>query len=526
MENFTVSIVPYGGGTPVELTPEADSTRFATMSIGGFGSCAFTVPLSQVNGGTRRVPKLSHMALYHGSTLLWEGRIEDHEIDVLKGTIGITGFGYQRLLDDVSLKRIWIMRSIGWQLVTDLEGTGLTYKPQTWFASSTGRFDASDLTRQGVLLSAQSNEPATALDGTGAWFYGEAPMVAILFNVLKVGSDGITIRIYSSTNGSSWTQEYTQGSPSGTPPGTAVSQALTANTTYIRLTAHFTSNVTGANVAAEFDTIRILGTQTTEDTTGGLYPQTVLTDLLAQVPGLVRGIIDNDTTFAIPQLSRSQRDKARSVIEEVSSYYLRRWGVWEDKRLDWKAVNLDEPHFVIHLDQLDACTISSSVDNVSKTMYLTYQEAGSGLPKEASVASSDQQNPWVKAGQHKDEILQAPVAMTSTSASRLADRILSDFGSLPAIRGRIQLPAFALVESVVGPARPACYLRAGMNVVIPELPKDDHMRTGRDGQTLFHITATEVRMDEAMVTLELDGYTRSAEILLSRIAGATRVLTG
>jgi len=531
MEQYTVVVIPQGGGAPVELTPEADSVGFTTMTYGGFGSCTFAVPLAQLRGGIRRIPKLSTVRLLHGSRLLWEGRLEDHEVDYISERVGVNCFGYQRLLDDTSVKRIWIQRAIGWQLVTDLFGTGQNFSPRTWFASAVGRFDPTNLARNGVLLSAQTNLAASAGDGHGAWYYTDAGMSKILFDEKKNGNDPIATEVYDSPNGTTWTSRHDAPVAGGTSGGTLHRNVtLGSSVKYLRLVCYFISSVTGANVAGEYENIRLLHAVTTEDLTGfgsgSFYPETLLNDIISLVAGLNKGRIDNDTSFTIAQLARTNRDKIRSVIEEITSYYVRRWGVWEDKRFDWTAVNLDEAQWVLSLSDLKACSITSSVDNVMRTVYLSYQNVGSGLPEEASAVATDQRNPWVKSGEVKDEILQAPVAMTSSSAAQLASRIRDDHGSIPAVRGRVSLRAWAQVENVAGQRMPACYIRAGENVLIPELPKDDYLRPGRDGQTLFHVTATSLDAETGLVTLELDGYSRTADVLISRISAATRVLTG
>ncbi len=47
-----------------------------------------------------------------------------------------------------------------------------------------------------------------------------------------------------------------------------------------------------------------------------------------------------------------------------------------------------------------------------------------------------------------------------------------------------------------------------------------------DGQSLFHIVTTDVDLSERTVRLELGGSPRSADVLLARLAEATRIVTG
>jgi len=519
---FTV-VARRPGGEPIEVTPEVETISFSTAALGGFGSCSFAVPLTQATPS--RVPRLSDIQLMHGTKLLWEGRVEDHDVDHVARTLGLNCFGYRRLLDEKSLKRIWLLRSIGWQLVNTLAGSGsLTFDPDTWAWSTIGRFDDSDLTRSGVRFSAQTGASAGANDAHGAWFHSEAPMRRILFDHIKVGSDPIRVGVYDSPDGQVWTQRYS-ALPSNTD-FTSADVALGTGTQFLRLAAWFDSGVGGANVAAEIENVRILGATDSEDALGGLYPETILRDLIGQVPGLEEGVIENDTSFAIPQLSRVQRDFAVSVVNEVSGYYRRRWGVWEDRRFDWRSPSYDEAQWILRLAQLSECKVRTTTDGSASDYYVVYQNAATALPEEQSDVSTSRRNDFVRAGQRKDEILAAQVGMTAASALRLAERVSGDHGSVPASRGTVRLAALTLVDGLAGQARPACYIRAGENVLIPELPKDEFAIEGRDGQTLFHVVASSTDMRKAETTLELDGYQRSSEILMARISAATRVLTG
>ncbi len=520
---FTAVVVP-PGGTPLELTPLVDSVTFSTLAIGGFGSCSLSVPLDQVTGGAKRVPKLSHLTLYHGSHVLWEGRIEDHSADYIAGTLGLTCFGYQRVLEN-SVKRIWIQRTIPWQLVSGLAGTPFTFKSAVWAWTTVGRFDETDLTRSGLQFSAQTGLSGSAGWAHGAWYWTDAPMWAIVLRHKRTSSDPASISVYDSPDGGTWTARYSGSA--NYESYTTVGVQLGSTARFIRIIAAFEINLSGANVVAQVDDMRILGMSQWEDGSGGYYAHTLLNDLLAQFPELSVGTIDVDTSFSIPQLSRAQRDRGLSVVQEIASYFQRRWGVWEDRKFHWTAVDLDQPHWVLNLSQLTACNITSSVDNVARTIYLTYGNVANGLPEEVSVTSTDRRNPYVRSGVDKDEVLSAPVGMTGASAQQLVNRLASDHGSLPATRGSVRLPADALVENLVGQAMPACYIRAGENIVIPELPKDDYLIPGRDGQTLFHVTGSTTDMTEnRQTTLELEGYSRSSDVIMARLSAATRTLTG
>jgi hypothetical protein len=207
-----------------------------------------------------------------------------------------------------------------------------------------------------------------------------------------------------------------------------------------------------------------------------------------------------------------------SVVEEVASYHTREWAVWEDGQFDWRQPNLDEPQWVLTLQDLVGLEIESSVDGAAKTTYVLYQDASTGTPTEQSATSTDRRNPYVRLGQTKDELLSAPVVLTSDAASRLASLASSDAGNGPRIRGRVVVPATRMVQHVTRGPDLALAIRGGDNVVLPELPKTEIMRGGRDNETLFHVTSTDVDLGENTVTLELEGVTRRIDALLARLA--------
>ena len=522
---FTATVKPIGGHA-FDLTPDTDSVTFSTLANGGFGSCTFRVPLDQLRGGANRIPKLSHVQLMHGAKLLWEGRVEDHDQDFIGGSLGLSCFGYQRLLDDTSLKRIWLMRTIPWQLVNGLAGiSDRFFNPSVWAWTTLGRFDDTDLARAGIKFSSQTGQSAAQGTAHGAWFWTDAPITRLIFRHRRTTSDPADVSVYDSPNGTTWTLRYSANAVLNTY--TTATVTLGAGAQYIRVIAWFSINLNNANCVVELDEMRLLGAINTEDVVGGFYPHTLLSDVIDQVPELSKGVIERDTSFALPQLSRLQRDRALSVVQEIGQFFQRHHAVWEDRRFHWTSPNLEIPHWVLHLNELTTCNLTSSVDNTAKDLYLTYGNVATGLPEERSSTSTDRRNPFVRAGVRKDEVLAAPVGMTGASAQQLVNRVSADHGSLPSVRGQVTLPADTLVESVQGQRLPAYSIRAGENVLIPELPKDDLLDTGRDSQTLFHVTATSTDMTEGRTTtLELEGYTRSSEVLMARIGAATRVLTG
>ncbi len=509
------------GRSALEFTPQSDSVRFSLAAVGGFGSCSFRLPGIEP---LRELPLLSTIRLYFGTFLLWEGRVEDVRLTISSDSAlcDVTCFGFRRLLEETSIKRAWLLRSINWQPSISATGLAVCSALTPTLSNGTtscvvGQFDPSDLSRVGIKV----DDIAASTAPESNWAIFNAPSGITLVRVratVATPAGGATGIIQDSITGSGWTSLYCS-----TADG-AVNVACSANAGKL-LMGGMTTAAPGAPDTT-WEDIRILCTSIDEDETGGIYGSSILRDLVPLVTGIVLGTVETSSEFAIPAIARTARDSALSVIEEVAAYYSREWGVWEDARFDWKTPNLDEVHWVSTLDELSKLEVESSVDGATKTVYLLYEDAASGVPGEQSAISTDRRNPYVKSGRVKDEVLQAPVVMTSTSASRLATKLAGDRGATPAVRGRVELPATALVQHVALGARPAFTIRAGENLVIPDLPKDDYFRPGRDGQTLFHIRSVETDMEQAKTTLELEGYSRRSDILLARIGAVTRAILG
>jgi len=518
---FTVVAVR-DGRPSLEFTPEADSVRFSTASVGGFGACSFRVPGMEP---IRELPLLSTIRLHFGTHMLWEGRVEDVRLSITPDAVvcDVTCFGFRRLLEETSVKRAWILRSINWQ--PSVAATGLAacngVTPTLDNANSScvvGQFDPANLARVGIKV-----DDIAAMSAPGAnWAIFNAPPSITFVRVratVQSPAGGAFAIIQDSVTGSSWTSIYCSSAD-----GVPVNVACSANAVKLLMGGVATA-VPGAPDAT-WEDIRILCTSIDEDETGGIYGSSILRDLLPLVSGISIGSLETSSEFAIPAIGRMIRDSALSVIEEVAAYYQREWGVWEEARFDWKAPALDEAHWVATLDEITRLELESSVDGATKTVYILFEDAASGVPGEQSAVSTERRNPYVKAGRVKDEILQAPVVMTATSALRMAEKLAVDRGSFPAVRGRLELHPTQIVQHVQAGPRPAFQIRAGENLVIPDLPKDDYFRPGRDGQTLFHVRSAETNMDEAKTTLELDGYSRRSDILLARIGAVTRSITG
>ena len=530
---FTV-LVDRPGSTAVELTPRADSVQFATAAVGGFGDASFSVDGIQ----TQLLPYMATVRIMYGTQIVYEGRIEDRSVSIRKDDIAtdLTCFGLQRLFSDNSVRRIWSLRNIDWGASVRPPGasvgTGGSSMTRTdLLAVATGHFDRTDLSKAGVQVSGTGQAVSSLLGEYGEFYLPSGLTIAqVLFSfVLSGANTGVTgMWGFKEDMGSDGTVLAFDAASYQSSNASAGGSAA-ANTAGIRLgmvnPQGVTVTPTAADIAQFYD-IRVLGTSMTEDATGGYYGDTILRDLIALCPGLTAGVIESGSDFTIQAIERAIRGTCLSVVQEVASYYAREWAVWESGRFDWRTPNLDQAQWIVSLKDCDQLDIEGSLDTHTKTAYVLYTDAASGIDAEASAASTSQRNPFVKTGAVKDDLTSAGFPMTSNTSSQLASRVAASRGQFPPITGRVVIPAGRLLSNAVGSRLPAALIRAGTNVLIPELPKTDLLGAGRDGETLFHIVSTEVNMEEGTVTLELEGQGREIDVITARLAAATRVLTG
>jgi hypothetical protein len=170
--------------------------------------------------------------------------------------------------------------------------------------------------------------------------------------------------------------------------------------------------------------------------------------------------------------------------------------------------------------------LTSSTKDLGKTTYVLYSDAAMGTEEEVSSAGSSQRNPYVKLGRTKDILVSAGFPMTANSSAQLASKIVSDQGGFPSLTGHVSLPASSYVHHAAHGPVPAILLRAGENMLVPDLPKTEPLAPGRDGETLLHIVSTDYDESRQLVTLEVEGFTNRADILLARLAAVTRIRTG
>lgn len=545
--SFTAA-TPLGGETPghlsvtveqkpdakaIDISAEVQGLRYSTLVPGGYGSCSFGVE-GDLNLWTARLPHLAKVRVNDGSQLLFEGRLEDRSISVAAdgARMQVNAYGYARLLSDVSLRRIWEMRNIPWQLVSDLNGSlgsqGLTFRPQRVSSVTVGNIDETDLSVTGVQIVCTSNQSGSAGDANGVWFYTDesGPAYKRLYFSAEIPagySDGSIshVGIRSSTDGSSWSTDFDQQADAVEALG-EIEVELTDGARFVQLIYVYTSAPAGANGGIAVKNIRLVGVDNAEDETGGFYGGTIFTDLVEQVPGLSPGFIESGSQFVVEELHRTTRSTPRSVVEEVAAYYLAEWAVWEDGRFDWTTPNLDQLEWVVQAADCISVDLEFSLEGMGRTTYVLYTNAATQLQTEESAEATRQSNPFVSTGLDRDMLVGIQFPSTSRAAARLAEVLAYLDNEYPSVTGRIVLPAAMAVRHAARGEAPAYCIRAGDNITLPDLPKSRILDGGRDGETHLHVVSTDVNVDGSTVTLQVERGLSRAAALLSRLAAITQ----
>lgn len=490
----------------IDVTPYLSGLPDWTTSVpGGFGSCS----LSLLGDWTRRAPYLSSVRLARAGRVLFEGIVEQRRVRFGDGPeTTLTCTGPQRLLQTARIARLYALRDIPWQTVATASGTGDLGEA---LAVSHWNVTVGELTAgvTGVRLTgSQDGETAAGGEYGGVEYASAAQLTRLLCDTEWLAPSAKLI-VQSSPDGTVWTREATSLSTG------AMSQALTAGAQRIRLGIY---SLAGSQFAGDgaFKNVRLLGTSLDEDVAGsGFYGGTLLRDLVGQVVGLHAGLVDAGSDYAIANFGAGQRAAVRDLVESVASYYQREWAVWEGGRFDWRTVLLDEPQWVAPADAFADLDIDGTISDMPRTVFVNYTLAGSTVSKVATASATSQRNPWVRSPFAKDLEVQAPGPMADADAARLASTVAALLGGFPAARGTARLAADTVLS---GPSQaPAFCVRAGDNVLIPDLPRTaEAFANGRDGETLFHVVATEC--DGGYVTLTLDTQPGSADVLLARLA--------
>jgi hypothetical protein len=504
-----VTVVYKPGHDARELTPIVNSTSWAASAVGGFAEASFDLP------GWHDLVYLARVTILHGDVVVWDGRIEDSAWTIQGGDrrTTVTGFGFRRLLEDVSVRRVWSRRDLDWK-----ERSVSALVNSSWVFSF-GQFDPTSGSRSGVRIQGRNDRPVAGVEEALVEILfpdGLAP-VRLMGTYTEAGSNtgNYTGRVYSSRDDAGHTSfAFGPGDFSHALSPSNANQILLGITTSAAWTP-------ATSDFADFENLRVLGTSVTEDASGGFYGGTLLRDLLALVPGITLGVIEDGTDFLIEQLERSSRGSALSVVEEIASYYAREWGVWENGEFDWRAANYATPDYLIDLNAVISLDLNGTVEDVAKTYYVVYTDAATDSPAEASTEATSQRNPFVKQGRTRDLLVNPGVPMTANTSAQLAARIAGENGAFVTASGQIVLSSNHEIAGISRATALAAHIRPGCTVFVPELPAED-ITGGRDGRTLLHVSSVEVDLNAGTVTLSVDSQSRSIDVLLARLAAVTR----
>lgn len=513
-----VVVLDRPGRSPLELTPIEKSMRWTSLAVGGFGELSFSV----AGDRRREMDRLSIARVMVGPKVLHEARVEDRGLSITPGEVSTTVrcFGRRRIFDDVSLRAIWTKRDL------QFAEYHIPATATKGIEVAMGRFDATDLSKYGVTVKGTGNgdiSPVLAKNAARA--------------DLPKGSTGITLLVKKTVtiitgggNLSSYTAAFLNGAAVTVPGAIVDGIELKFVMTFDSIVLGATNTAAVAYVSDDhvdaYD-IRVLGRTTSEDVRGGFYGSTLLRDLLTFCPDLAPGIIEIGDDFVLQQADYSTRAQASKILQDVTGFYAREWGVWEDGRFDWRTPQLEQEQWVCTISDLAALDLTESIDDVTKTTFLSFVNAGSGLNDETSAAATDPRNPFVKTGTTRDQVVSPGFPMTSASAAQLAAKLVKDAGGYVPVRGRVTIPVDRIISNViVDDPTPALYIRGGENIRIADLPTTDPYGSGRDGETQFHIVSAEIDTEAGLITLDLEGLTRRQDVILARLAAATRTITG
>lgn len=548
----SVVLVDRGDGNPLDLTPMITdgSLTWSTVVPGGFASCSFELegdfrPLMKI------LPYLNLIRVIADSgAVLWEGQIEDLSPTLSDSEVGIqvNAFGLQNMLKEGSIRRVWTKRDLTWDDTVIAPGSLIgPYTASPNMGTATGNFDATNLARSGAQF-----QPA----GSGLSMPNNAGGFAVA--LLPAGVGALTkvrglLDVSGTDSGSAKFEAVWLQCVSGawslitgtTTTGTAISwaQNIGSSPTAVAVGAVNASGgavTMAANDNAAFYDMRLLGTVTDEDTPdsfsggnivfGGYFGSTLINSILAFFAGqgIGPGVIEQGADFLVDHLDASVRRAAYDLVQEVASYYVREWAIWENGLFDWKTPNLQQNQWVIPLNVLTGLNMDASVVNSQSTSYVLFTDAASGVDNEAFATSTDRRNPYVKKGRGKHQLSDASLTMTSNTAQQLATIILQDlgFGPVPA-SGTVVLPGETIVQHASANAKKAWEIRAGENVTLPELPLNDIFTQDGRGEVLFHVVSTEADSSEGTVTLTLDSFgSKRSDVLIARLAAITQALGG
>lgn len=525
-------ILHHPGGHPIRLLPVAESMRWSTVAVGGFGSFA-----CKVHGPPPRNVYLATVTASLGPRVIYQGVIEDVDFMPVDEVTELQAFGWARELDRNDAQGVWSKVDFEWREArlaeTMGDGNGTTMTNRNAFQAQAGAIDDTDLARRGVRFT-----------GTGiSLSIGDAKWLQF---ALPQGCSILTFSGYFEHDMPDTQIEGfiapgvipdgsdTPGNVIGVRQLTTTGQTFTvtcpplANFMRLAIGCYATPSSPSQERWLVFRDLRAVGMHAEDETGAGNYGGTLLRDLIRFAPTLQAGEIDVGDEFVIGQFEALQPVAIRQLIEQVTGLYSRELAVWEDGRVDWRAPTLQEPDWVVPLSQLEPGTrFTGTVDGVPRKTILVYQDAARDNDQaNAQAESTSVRNPFVRVDRPSTEVLQAGFPMTPVSAAALVEKISADRGEAPTVVGRATLAADTLIRARTGELMPAWAIRAGENLLIPDMPKTEPFTAGPDRETLFHIVSCDVNVDEQQVTLELEGQTRRLDVTLARLAAATRLVTG
>lgn len=531
--------------TVIELTDKVTDANWTTNAIGGFGSASLTM-LGHPRVWLRDLPKLSMVRISSDTRTLFEGQVEDHEISLSDGGMGTTiqCFGLARLLSESSVRQIWMKRDMNF-VETNVGETGPIFNntgggvppaspgKTANLPLQTGRYDAADQTKNGVQITGNGVAVGANFGNCVQWSIPSGiTLKCVIADVVYTGASFGTANIGVVCD--------VDNAPSGVVAGpfsAGTNQEFTLNSItnvfHIGVLNNGGATTPTAAMKAEIKNIRLLGVDSNSTDPGhlrhqatGYYGGTILTDLIALVPGLRAGVVETGSDFTIEAVERVVRSACQDVVDEIAAYYPKEWGVWEGGRFDWKTPNLDDPGWLLSLEQLSSLNLRSSVEGLSVTDYVLFSDAASGVEAESSATSTSRNNPYVKINRAKHVMTSPGFPMTTNTSAQLASRLNTNHGQFSFASGTCSLPMSTVIGRAVGVSGGvAINIRAGDNVKIFGLPKEDPFLLGRDGQTLFHVVSTSCDLN-GEITLTLDSQDHAMDSLLARLAAVTRAITG
>lgn len=516
-----VTLAPPGGRT-LRIEEQVSSLTFTTNAMGGYGSCQLDLPGYR---DLNQIPLLSRVTITYGDVVLYQGRIEDVNWSIGQddSATSITCLGPSRYMTDRTVRQVFVARNLFNNFYDDL----ITQAGWAW---TSGVYEVTDPTQYGLHFEGV-NAANTAKNIAhnyptiggylkrllGTYYRGPSTSANVGLKIQAYGDSGLL-------------GEHNLGTTAGDFDVDLAAIAGISTINKIRWQA----TVSGAYVPVSTDIInaydmRYLGAFPYEDIKGGAFGGRIIRHLVNLVPEINPRKIEDGDDFLIQHLeSVTTRRPILELLEETSSYYKRYWQIWEDGAFDWITPDFDTAHWVCGLRDLASLNLTSSVDLTHKTTYVLFQNAAIGSePDESSATATSRTNPYVATGTEADSLYSPGFPMTTRSAQALANKVSDLLADYPALQGTITIPADAQIRTAAGTPLPAFLIRAGTNILIHDLPKNDSLlNTGRDGQTLFHIAATEANLTDRMVTLTLEGAPRHADVLLARLGFVTRRVSG